>query len=189
LHLPHHISDEIMASALSEIGRRGDPVPVWCPWPLPRGWTVTGVGWAADERSGTRASVLAISGPAPLTGGPADLLLVAETPGVGLACRYADLPGLDPGPLLARAMAEHPPHAKVKTDGHPSPLWSVPSTEDRSAYVGEARAMWLVVIAWPAAAGYLLADDLTLCDLADWLPPELVYGAPSARLPGGARNG
>jgi hypothetical protein len=50
--------------------------------------------------------------------------------------------------------------------------------------VGEANGVWLVGIAWPASAGYLLADELVLSDLVDWLPPELVYGAPSARLPG-----
>jgi hypothetical protein len=46
----------------------------------------------------------------------------------------------------------------------------------------------LVAVAWPPAAGYLLADDLALADLTDWLPPEIVYGAPCERLHGGARN-
>jgi hypothetical protein len=182
LHLPPHINAEVMASAVGEISRREGSVPLWCPWPLPRGWTVTGVGWAGDERSGTRASVLACSGPSPLTGGPADLLLIAEAPGVGLASRFAGLTGPDPGSLLADAMAGNPPHAKLKTSGHPAPMWAVPSTEDRSAYAGEASAVWLVAVAWPAAAGYLLADDLVVQDLTTWLPPELVYGAPCERL-------
>jgi hypothetical protein len=184
LHLPATIGPEVMAAAVSEVGRHRERVPLWCPWPLPAGWTVTGVAWAGDERGGIRATVLAATGPAPLTGGPSDLLLVAEAPGVGLASHYAGLTGADPGPLLAEAMAGQPAHAKVRADGHPAPLWSIPSAAGRSAYAGEARGVWLVGVAWPVSAGYLLTDGLVLLDLVDWLPPELVYGAPSARLPG-----
>lgn len=184
LHVPQTINADVMTAAVSEVARHPDPPPLWCPWPPPPGWTVTGVGWAGDEREGVRATVLAAAGPAPLTGGPADLLLLAETPGVGLASRYAGFAGRDPGRLLATAMAGQPAHAKVRTGRHPTPLWSVPAAADCSAYVGEARGIWLVGITWPASAGYLLADDLVLRDLADWLPPELVYGAPSARLRG-----
>lgn len=188
LHVPRHINAEVMASAVAEVSRRGGSVPLWCPWPLPRGWTVTGVAWAADERSGARAGVVAGSGPAPLTGGPADLVLVAESPGVGLASRYAGLAEPDPGRLVAETMAANPPHAKVKAGGHPVPLWSLPSLQDRSVYAGEAHGVWLMAVLWPASAGYLLADDdLALRDLTDWLPPELVYGARSERL-GDARN-
>lgn len=184
LHLPPQIGPEVMAAAVSEVARHPERVPLWCPWPLPLGWTVTGVGWAGDEREGVRATVLATAGPAPLTGDPADLLLVAEAPGVGLASQLAGLPGPDPGPLLAEAMAGQPAHAKIRAGRHPAPLWSVPSGDGRSAYVGEALGVWLVGIAWPATAGFLLADDLVLRDLVEWLPPELVYGTPSARLPG-----
>jgi hypothetical protein len=182
LHLPGAINAEVMAGAVSEVARHQQRVPMWSLWPLPLGWTVTGVGWAADERSGVRACAVAGSGPSPLTGGPADLLLIAEAPGVGLASRYAGLTGPDPGAMLAEAMADNPPHAKLKAGGHPVPLWNIPSTDDRSAYVGEARAVWLVAVTWPAAAGYLLADDLVLRDLTEWLPPELVYGAFTPRL-------
>lgn len=192
LHLPRHMNADVLATAVAEVSRlvadAEGAVPLWCPWPLPRGWTVTGVAWAADERSGTRATVLACSGPSPLTGGPADLLLVAEAPGIGLAAHYAGLAGADPGPRLAEAMASGPPHAKPRAGRHPTPLWFIPSQQDRSAYVGEALGVWLVAVAWPPAAGYLLADDLALADLTDWLPPEIVYGAPCERLHGGARN-
>lgn len=184
LHLPAQIGPEVMAAAVTEVARHRERVPLWCLWPLPAGWTVTGVGWVGDERGGARATVLASTGPAPLTGGPSDLLLVAETLGVGLASHYAGLTGPDPGPLLAQAMTGHPAHAKVRAGGHPVPLWSIPSGEGRSAYAGEAHGVWLVAVAWPASAGYLLADGLALLDLVDWLPPELVYGARSARLPG-----
>lgn len=185
LHLPAQIGPEVLAAAVSEVARHRDRVPLWCPWPLPPGWMVAGVAWAGDERGGIRATALAATGPAPLAGGPADLLLVAEAPGVGLASRYAGLTGPDPGPLLAEAMAGRPSHAKVRAGGHPTPLWSVRSGEGRSAYAGEAGGVWLVGVAWPASTGYLLTDDLVLCDLVDWLPAELVYAAPSARLSGG----
>jgi hypothetical protein len=137
---------------------------------------------------------VACSGPAPLRGGPADLVLVAEEPGVGLGNRFGGIPGPDPGALIADAMSDGVsqvgelggPHAKIKVGGHPTPLWSVKSPTDRSAYAGEARGMWLYAITWPASAGYLLAEHVVLHDLSEWLPPELVYGAPSPYLHGKA---
>src|SRR5262249_16167320 len=156
------------------------PVPIWCPWPLPSGWLVTGLGWAGDERSGAHATALACSGPAPLHGGPADLVLVAEEPGVGLGNRLARPPGGGPG-LLGRAAAG-PPAASVRAAGHDTPMWNLGEGRDRVVYVGEARGMWLYMVAWPADAGYVLAEPIVLHDLTDWLPAELVYGAPSPYL-------
>jgi hypothetical protein len=196
LHVAEHIGADIVASATERVADTGQldhgpRMPFWCPWPLLPGWTMTGIAWAGDDRTGVRATAVACSGPAPLGDGPADLLLVAEEPGVGLGTRLAGIEGPDPGRSLAEAMgwpdagrAGHPPHAKVKAAGHPTPLWMVGSAADRSTYVGEARGMWLYAIGWPADAGYLLAEDLVLLDLVEWLPPELVFGAPSPRLPG-----
>jgi hypothetical protein len=190
LHVADHIGREILESVTAQAATTPLRTPIWCPWPLPPGWTVTGVGWAGDDRAGVRATALACSGPAPLGGGPADIVLVAEEPGVGLGTRLAGIPGPDPGPLLSDAMAEAGAHAgahaKVKAGGHPTPLWSVKSPADRSAYAGEARGMWLYAVAWPASAGYILAEHVVLHDLSEWLPPELVYGAPSPYLHGGA---
>jgi hypothetical protein len=45
------------------------------------------------------------------------------------------------------------------------------------------------VIIWPATAGYLLAEEIILRDLVDYLPTELVFGAPSWRLRPGAGGG
>jgi hypothetical protein len=185
LHVPEHINHEIVEAAAAEAGRARVQLPMWCPWPLPPGWTMTGVGWVGDDRDGVRASAVACSGPNPLGGGPADLLLIAEEPGVGLGTRFAGIPGPDPGPFLSDVMSEAP-HAKVKADGHPAPLWSVKSPEDRSAFAGEARGVWLYAVTWPASAGYLLAEDVVLHDLTEWLPAELVYGAPSPYLHGKA---
>ncbi|HEY3605467.1 MAG TPA: DUF6758 family protein, partial [Sporichthyaceae bacterium] len=58
-------------------------IPFWLPWPLPTGWLATGLSWAGDERTGARAALLACGGPSPL-GGYAELVVIAEEPGVGL---------------------------------------------------------------------------------------------------------
>ncbi len=178
-HVPRHIAPDIIET-ICNLAK----VPVWCTWPLLDGWMVTGIGWAGDERSGVRATVVACSGPAPL-GGPADVVLIAEEPGVGLGCRFAGIDGPDPGPALASAVTEQAPQAKIRAAGHPTPLWVVPAADDRSAYVGEAKGMWLYAVAWPAEAGYVLADHVVLHDLVEWRPAELVYGAPSPYLHSG----
>jgi hypothetical protein len=176
LHLARHIGPDVLEAAC-KISR----VPVWCPWPLLPGWTVSGIGWAGDDRTGAAATVLACSGPAPL-GGPADVVLVSEEPGVGLGCRYAGLPGMDPGPVLQTEVDHLQAHAKLVADGHPAPLWAVPGPDDRSVYVGEAKGLWLYAIAHPAEAGYVLAEHIVLTDLTESLPSELVYGALSPYL-------
>jgi hypothetical protein len=186
MHVAEHVGPEIVEAVVAHIAQGPARMPLWCLWPLLPGWTVTGVGWAGDERTGVRASAVACSGPAPLGGGPADLVLIAEEPGVGLGTRFAGIPGPDPGPVLAASLQDTGAHAKIKVAGHPTPLWSVDSSPDRSAYAGEAKGVWLWVVAWPASAGYTLAEDVALRDLTVWLPPELVYGAPSPYLHGKA---
>ena len=84
-------------------------VPVWLPWPLPAGWLVTGFAGAGDERTGTRACAVALSGPNPL-GGPAEMLVVAEEPGIGLGAALAGLdraPGSQGAPRRRRATPRH----------------------------------------------------------------------------------
>ncbi len=168
-HAPPHISADVLEAVRQQAG-----VPIWVPMPLLTGWTVTGVGWAGDERTGARATALACAGPSPLGGG-ADLLLVAEEPGIGLGARYAGLAGPDPGAGFAAGL----PHAKVAIAGHPTPLWSIPVDADRCAYVGEAEARWLWAVLWPADAGYLFAEQVQLHDLRVQPLPDLVFGAPS----------
>jgi hypothetical protein len=185
LHTTSHISAEILKSVRDKVAADPDGVPLWCPWPLPTGWMVTGVAWAGDHRRGIEATAVAVSGPAPLSDGPADVLFVAEQPGVGLGNRLAGLPGTDPAPYLRDAWQTTAAHAKVRAAGHPTPLWAVSSLEDRSAYVGEAMGVWLYAVAWPSGAGYLLAEQVVLQDLTDSMPAELVYGAPSPYLHGG----
>ena len=134
-------------------------VPLWSPLPLLPNWTFTGLGRAGDDRSGTTATVVALSGPSPL-GGPADLLLVAEEPGTGLGARYCGVEHLDPS-----AAINGPPSAKVTAAGHPTALWMCDSAEDRVAFVGEAGGVWIFAVLWPPAAELVLLEHLELHDL------------------------
>jgi hypothetical protein len=153
-------------------------VPVWLPWPLPAGWLVSGFTGAGDERTGATASAVALSGPNPL-GGPADLLIVAEEPGVGLGAGLAGLAGLDPGEGFARRA----PDATVEIGSHDAPLWLVESA-GKAVFAGEVAASWLWLVFWPDTAGALLVEPLPLRDLRDPLqdldPP---FGALGTRLP------
>ncbi|SNQ49214.1 conserved hypothetical protein [Frankia canadensis] len=155
-------------------------VPVWLPEPMPVHWYVSGVGWAGDDRTGPRATALAIAGPSPL-GGPAEVVLVAESPGIGLAARLAGIAGPDPAALPGAA------EAKVEAAGHPTAMWPLAVPPDRAAFVGEARGVWLWLVLWPADAALLLMEHLELRDLRD--TPELgdrvFFGAASAHLTGG----
>jgi len=185
LHAAGGISAEIVAAVGQRVrtGNGADGrMPVWCPWPLPAGWTVTGIAWAGDERTAARATAVALSGPAPLGDGPADAVFVAEEPGVGLGTGLAGFAGPDPGADFPAEVAGIAAPVKVRAGGHPTPLWSVAAAEDRSVYAGEARGMWLYAITWPAPAGYLLAESIVLHDLAQSVPADLVFGAPSGRL-------
>ena len=174
LHLvPHPTADAVRKLAASS------GVPLWAPLPLLPGWTLTGFATAGDERSPTKATVVALAGPSPL-GGPADLLLIAEEPGVGLGARYAGHDDIDPGPTVAG-----PPDAKVEAAGHPTALWSSPSADDRVAFVGEAKGVWLWAVLWPPAAELVLLEHVVLHDLRDAAhvtTVDLPVGAPSPRL-------
>ncbi len=154
-------------------------VPVWLPWPLPKGWLMTGACHAGDERTGARATVVACSGPSPL-GGVADVLLVAEEPGVGLGAWLAGAEVLEPGNEIVGALA---PHAKLHAAGHPTAMWTMPGASDRAVYVGEALGCWLWIVLWPESAGFLLIDDFVLTDMRDaGHDLDLPFGALSPRL-------
>jgi hypothetical protein len=144
-------------------------VPVWLPHPAPTGWTLSGVAHAGDDRTGALAVAVAMSGPCP-TGGPADLVLVAEEPGVGLAAGLAGLSWVDPG------VPEGAAEAKVHASGHPTALWAVPEAEAWTV-VGEAKGLWLWVLAWPDTAALVMLEHLVLHDVRRGLPGELVVGA------------
>jgi hypothetical protein len=167
--------------ALRQLGQRSR-VPVWLPWPLPLGWLVSGLQLAGDEHTGPVATVLACSGPNPLTVDvddlSADMLLVAEQPGVGLGAHLAGLDGLDPGDRVATGA----PNVKLVAAGHDTPLWAL-DVDGAAAFVGEAAGVWLWAIAWPGTAAAVMLEQFELRDASD--PGnllELPYGALSPRL-------
>jgi hypothetical protein len=168
--------------AFRQLGLRSQ-VPLWLPWPLPSGWLVSGVRVAGDDHTGPVATVVACSGPNPLVVDPhdshvADLLLVSEQPGVGLAAHLAGLAGLDPGDAVGHGS----PHLKLTVGGHDTPLWAL-DTDGVAAYVGEAAGVWLWTIAWPQTALAVLLEQFELRDVRDFdYLPELPYGALSPRL-------
>jgi hypothetical protein len=50
-------------------------------------------------------------------------------------------------------------------------------------FVGEAKARWLWALVWPAAAGVVMYDALSLADLRDgYIEAELAFGSLSPRL-------
>ena len=149
---------DVLRAAASTAG-----VPLWLPWPLPRGWLVTGVVTAGDERTGARATAVVCSGPAPL-GGVAELVLVGEEMGVGLGARFAGLDGPDAGLMPDRAA-----DAKIHAAGIPTAMWALEpgpaAVEAPAVYVGEALGCWVWAVLWPGTAGFLLIDDFVLTDL------------------------
>jgi hypothetical protein len=154
-------------------------VPALLPWPLPAGWLVTGFAGAGDDRTGTRATAVALSGPNPV-GGLGELLLVSEEPGTGLGAWFSGLPGPDPGEGFAAGQA----HGSVSLGNHEFPLWHVEAPE-RAAFAGEVMGNWLWVVLWPDTAGVLLVEELPLRDLRDpGQDLDLPYGAATPRLPG-----
>ena len=165
---------------LVEQSARTAQVPLWCPLPLLPGWTVSGLALAGDERTGARATALALAGPCPL-GGPADLVLVAEEPGIGLGAWLAGTSALDPG-----SACQGPPDAKLEAAGHPTALWRCESAPDRVAFVGEAGGVWLWAVLWPPASELVLIEALELHDLRHEQYAALVlpFGAPTSRLGG-----
>jgi hypothetical protein len=174
------------AEALQFVAARSS-VPVWVPWPLPVGWLLSGIRFAGDDHTGPVATVVAASGPNPLPDGPdepraADLLLVAEQPGVGLGARLAGQGALDPGVAVMDLAAHERAHLKLAAAGHDVPLWSV-TVAGGAGYAGEAAGVWLWALAWPEHAAAVMLEPFDLVDVRD--PGHLLdlpFGAPSPRL-------
>jgi hypothetical protein len=169
---------------LADVATRSS-VPVWVPWPLPAGWLLTGVAEVGAQTQGPVGTVVACSGPNPAphpdvpAEHPSDLLLVAESPGVGLGAHLAGLEHVDPGDAVAVGR----PDAAVTAAGQHTPLWAVDGAGDRVAFVGESRGVWLWLLLWPASAAVLLLESLELVDVRDGGPAlDPPTGAPSPRL-------
>jgi hypothetical protein len=175
---PYEVLARPGSEALDHVLRR-TRVPVWMPHAPSLGWLCSGFAVAGDDRAGARAVVTSLCGPSPFGEGPAELLIVSEEPGVGLGARHAGLPGPDPGD----GFGSGPPDAKVEAAGHVTALWSLSSPHDCAVFVGEAKALWLWILVWPASAGVLMYDELVLDDLRDgYVEAELVFGSQSPRL-------
>ncbi len=155
-------------------------LPLWLPWPLPRGWVITGVGYAGTDTDGVRGTVVACTGPNPLAGGAGELLLIADEMGVGLGAGFAGVDGSDPGDAFGRGA----PQAKVQVGGRPTSLWCVDAPPGRAVYAGESEGAWLWLAFFPDSAGALLLESIDLADMGtlghevDVLP----YGALTPRL-------
>jgi hypothetical protein len=174
LRVLHDQSSEGLPGAMCGAG-----VPVWLPWPLPPEWLVTGFATAGDERGSACGSAVALSGPNPM-GGPGDMLLISEEPGVGLGARFAGLAGPDPG----RDFTARAPHAFVQFGSHEFPLWHV-AAPGCAAYAGEVMGSWLWLVLWPDTAGVLLLRPMPLRDLRDRSQNlDLPFGPRSRRLGG-----
>ncbi len=185
-HCEQHGEVQPLRSALSptpeglEAVLRGARVPVWVPWPLPQGWLVTGFAVVGDERTGTHACSVALSGPNPVGDGPAEMMLISEEPGIGLGARFAGLDGPDPGAQFAKG----PPAGAVEFANHEFPVWNV-DTKGCAAFAGEVSGNWLWLVLWPDTAGMLMVEPMTLRDLRDpGQDLDLPFGAPSPQLPG-----
>lgn len=174
---PYTVLTHCGPEAIEHVLRRPG-VPLWLARGLPPGWVCSGFAYAGDERSGARATVTAMTGPSPL-GGPAELFVIAEEPGVGLGARHAGLAATDPG----NGFDSGPADAKVVAASHPTALWCLPAADDRAVFVGEAKGLWLWAVVWPETAGVLMWDGVVLTDLRD-LETELDvdFGSVSARL-------
>lgn len=160
-------------------------MPIWLLWPPPAGWVLTGLAYAGDERTGACATAVACSGPAPL-GGVGDILLIAEEPGLGLGARFAGLPGPDPGDGFDAG----PPALKLAVAGHPTPLWNVDGGPQAAVFVGEAEALWLWLVLWPANSSLLLLEDMVIVDLRSRRHDvEPMFGALTPRLTAGPQAG
>ena len=148
-------------------------MPSLLPWPLVPGWAVTDFGCVCVPGSDAQAVFISCAGPTE-PDGVVELTVVSEEPGVGLGARCAGISRTDPGADIG----DGPPHAKVRLDSHPIPLWSVSTSEsdltfDRSVFAGEAGGRWLWLVLRPASAALLLKDEWLLQDLAD-LGPALI---------------
>ena len=129
-------------------------VPAWVPDPMPAGWSVTGLAWGGEP--GARAIVVDCAGPRRSAARP-NWSWSPRSRARAWAAATPGCPGLDPGDVI-----EGPSSVDVKAAGQHAPLWAVPTSDDRAAFVGEAYGVWLWLVMWPMNAAWLLAEQLEL---------------------------
>jgi len=138
---------------------------------MPENWLLTGLQWAGDDAGGTVATVVALSGPHPIPevgdeDPTADLMLVAEQPGIGLGAHLAGLHGVDPGPLLQEKVLHDPAEIKLDADGHEgTAVVRAGQRGDRLRRRGVRRLA--LAAAWPAPAAAVLLTRFSLVDIRE----------------------
>jgi len=132
-------------------------VPAWVPWPMPRGWAVSGIGHGLDG-----ASVIACSGP-DLLDGLADIFVICEEPGGTLGS--SALGSTHAG--SHRAPDRQAADAHITVDSHRAPMWRIDSDTDRDVFLGEAAGRWLWLVMFPDTTSLIMSDDFRLTALAD----------------------
>lgn len=157
------------------------PLPTWLPWPLPDQWQVTDFGCVGLEGFDPQAAFVTCSGPSELEG-IAELTVITEEPGVGLAARCGGAEHADPG----REAGEGVPPTRIRVDGATVPMWVISTTPgtgtlDRAVLAGEAMGRWIWLVLRPASAALLLPEMGPLQDVAE-LGPQLVT-LPFGRVP------
>ena len=151
-------------TSFAEVVLRSAGLPTYLPWPMSPGWSISDFGCVAGKDGPALATVTTIAGASALDG-DVEVTVVTEEPGVGLGSRVAGTPRADPGESVGRG----PASVRVRIDGHPVPMWAVPSADDddllaRVAFAGEAGGRWLWLVMRPASAALLLHDDWLLAD-------------------------
>ncbi len=147
-------------------------LPLYLPWPLEPDVSLSGLGYAEDDRGRPVATVCTTTGPSALDG-DIDLTVVTEEPLVGLGARIAGLAHADPGPTVG----DGPAALHVRLDDHHVPLWPVPVEGDEvlqaAAFVGEWEGRWLWVIAHPATSILDWGGEIEIRDAAQFGPEAL----------------
>jgi hypothetical protein len=160
-------------TSFAEVVVRSGGMPTYLPWPMSPGWSVSGFGCVAAQDGPALATVTTTVGQSALDG-DIEVTVVTEEPGVGLGSRVAGMPRADPGESVGRG----PASVRVRVDGHPVPMWAVPSADDddllaRVAFAGEAGGRWLWLVMRPASAALLLHVDWLLADAGGFGPEAL----------------
>lgn len=165
-------------AGFAEVVLRSDGLPTYLPWPMSPGWSISDFGCVAGQDGPALATVTTTVGASALDG-DVEVTVVTEEPGVGLGSRVAGTPRADPG----ESVGGGPASVRVRVDGHPVPMWAVPSADDddllaRVAFAGEAGGRWLWLVMRPASAALLLHDDWLLADAGGFGPEaiEMPFG-------------
>ena len=151
---------------------------MWCPWPMALG--VDSFRGGVGDGGGGAGAAGHRGGPAPARrrfgDGPAELILIAERPGTGGSRRGSG------GRRVCHGIQIRGPAWCRRAAGSGGPRQGTRCRTSDSTVVcagrgvvaartsGEPRGLWLYAIMWPAAAGYLLAEQVCFFSIS-WRQP------------------